>query len=116
MQLIAAVYLQYQEQVIILLLGYARIAVVFYLLPVLGERVLSNFIVKNVIILLVAVGLWPYFGEVKGEGAWFIVFFREFTTGLVIAVVLCTPFWIATALGELLDNQRGQPSVTVSIR
>lgn len=32
---------------------------------------------------------------------------KEFVVGLLLALTLCVPFWIAISIGELLDNQRG---------
>jgi type III secretion protein T len=78
------------------------------MLPALGERVLSNLIIKNTIIALTIIGLWPTFTTVvTPEQGWFILLIKEFVTGLILAVTLCIPFWIVTGLGEILDNQRG---------
>lgn len=52
-------YLYFQHNVMILMLAYARMAIVFYMLPILGERILANLIVKNTAIFFVIIGLWP---------------------------------------------------------
>lgn len=51
-------YLNFQSNVVIFVMAYARLAVVFYMLPVLGERVLSGLVIKNTLIssLLLASG------------------------------------------------------------
>jgi len=101
-------YLNFQSNVVIFVMAYARLAVVFYMLPVLGERVLSGLVVKNTLISLTVIGLWPYFQEViSPEQGWFILLVKEFVVGLLLALTLCVPFWIAISVGELLDNQRG---------
>jgi len=89
-------------------MSYARLSVVFYLLPILGERVLSGIVIKNTLIALTIIGLWPYFSHViEPEQGWFILLVKEFIVGLLLALTLCIPFWVATSIGELLDNQRG---------
>ena len=54
--LFAKLYLNFQYNVSILMLAYARLAIVFYMLPILGERVLANLNVKNTVIFLVSIG------------------------------------------------------------
>jgi len=89
-------------------MAYARLAIIFYLLPVLGERVLSGLVIKNTLITLTIIGLWPCFQEViSPEQGWFILLVQEFVVGLILAMTLCVPFWVAISIGELLDNQRG---------
>lgn len=101
-------YFYFQHNVMILMLAYARLAIVFYMLPILGERVLANLIVKNTAIFLVIIGLWPCVEASPatdlGGGT---VLAKELVVGLVLAVTLCLPFWMVIALGELIDNQRG---------
>ncbi|MCS3431540.1 type III secretion system export apparatus subunit SctT [Klebsiella sp. BIGb0407] len=101
-------YLNFQSGFVIFVMAYARLAVIFYMLPVLGERVLSGLVVKNILISLTIIGLWPCFQEViSPEQGWFILLVQEFVVGLVLSLTLCVPFWIAISVGELLDNQRG---------
>lgn len=101
-------YLNFQSNVVIFVMAYARLAVIFYMLPVLGERVLSGLVIKNILISLTIIGLWPSFQEViSPEQGWFILLVQEFVVGLLLALTLCVPFWIAISVGELLDNQRG---------
>lgn len=103
-----ALYLNFQHGVLIFAMAYARLAIVFYLLPVLGERVLSNLIIKNTIIGLIIIGLWPSFAQVLNpEQGWIILLVKESIIGLMLAITLCVPFWMVIDLGELLDNQRG---------
>ncbi len=105
---IFTLYLNFQHSILTLVFAYARLAIVFYMLPVLGERVLSNLIVKNTIIYLVIIGLWPYLDSpVAFEQGWLTVLVKEAIVGLMLALTLCLPFWLIIALGEILDNQRG---------
>ncbi|EPF1959013.1 type III secretion system export apparatus subunit SctT [Klebsiella aerogenes] len=106
--LFVALYLNFQHSVLTFVMVYARLAIVFYMLPVLGERTLSNLIIKNTIISLTIIGLWPCFETVlMPEQGWFFVLVKEFVVGLILAVTLCIPFWAVIGLGEILDNQRG---------
>lgn len=106
--LFVAFYLNFQHSVLTFVIVYARLAIVFYMLPVLGERVLSNLIIKNTIISLTIIGLWPCLGTILDpEQGWLIVIVKECIIGLILAFTLCMPFWIVIGLGEILDNQRG---------
>lgn len=106
--LIVAFYLNFQHSVLSFVMVYARLAIVFYMLPVLGERVLSNLIIKNTIISLTIIGLWPCFETIlDSEQGWLIILIKESIIGLILAFTLCMPFWIVIGLGEILDNQRG---------
>lgn len=106
--LFVAFYLNFQHSVLTFVIVYARLAVVFYMLPVLGERVLSNLIIKNTIISLTIIGLWPCFETmINPEQGWFIILIKESIIGLILAFTLCMPFWVVIGLGEILDNQRG---------
>ncbi|MBS0846927.1 type III secretion system export apparatus subunit SctT [Citrobacter sp. JGM124] len=101
-------YLNFQNGVLLFVMAYARIAIVFYMLPVLGERVLSGLVIKNTLITLTIIGLWPCSQLViSPEQGWFILLVQEVVVGLILAMTLCVPFWIAINIGELLDNQRG---------
>ncbi|NEG59851.1 type III secretion system export apparatus subunit SctT [Pantoea agglomerans] len=103
-----ALYLGFQHNISTFLMYFARLAVVIYMLPVLGSRVLSNLIIKNTIIALIIIGLWPCFGAViEPEQGEIVVLLKEFIIGLILAITLSLPFWIINSVGELLDNQRG---------
>lgn len=106
--LAVALYFQFQHCVVTFCLVYARFAIVFYMLPVLGERVLSNLIIKNTLITLTIIGLWPCFATISNpDQGWLILIIKECIIGLILAFTLCIPFWIVIGLGEIIDNQRG---------
>ena len=106
--LVVLTYLNFQHSVFIFVMAYARLATVIYILPVMGDRILANLIVKNMIVTMVILGLWPYFNEpVEPEQGWFIVLVKEFLIGLILAVLLSVPFWVINNIGEIIDNQRG---------
>ena len=105
---LTALYLAFQHHILIYVFAYARIAVVFYMLPALGGRILSNLIVKNTVVSLVIIGLWPCFSEtITLQEGWFFILVKEVLAGLILAMSLCLPFWVAIFVGELFDNQRG---------
>lgn len=106
--LFVALYLNFQHSVLTFVMVYARLAIVFYMLPVMGDRILSNLIVKNTIISLAIIGLWPCFQTTLiPEQGWLIILIKECVIGLILAMTLCLPFWVVIGLGEILDNQRG---------
>lgn len=106
--LFVAFYLNFQHSVLTFVIVYARLAIVFYMLPVLGERVLSNLIIKNTLISLTIIGLWPCFETIlEPEQGWLIIIIKECIIGLILAFTLCMPFWVVIGLGEIIDNQRG---------
>ncbi|ONC26344.1 EscT/YscT/HrcT family type III secretion system export apparatus protein [Burkholderia pseudomallei] len=91
-------------------IAYARIAPVFYLLPFLNDRVVVGATLKNTIIFVLIVGLWPAMPHVPADGGlavmlWLAV--KEASVGLALGVTLVLPFWVASAIAELIDNQRG---------
>ncbi len=89
-------------------IAYARVAPVFYLLPFLNDRTIVNGIVKNTIVFAIILGLWPSFAHPPLQGGALAgVALTEAAAGVVLGVALSLPFWVATAVGELIDNQRG---------
>lgn len=106
--LFISLFLQFQHGIMIFAMSYARIAILFYMLPILGERVLSGLVIKNTLIALVIIGLWPYLtNELNPEQGWLIILVKELIIGLFLAMTLCIPFWVVLSIGEFIDNQRG---------
>ncbi|KVD78017.1 type III secretion system protein [Burkholderia sp. ABCPW 14] len=99
----------FYREIGVLAIAYARIAPVFYLLPFLNDRVIVNTVLKNTIIFVVIGGLWSSMGHPHADSgaALLALAMQEATAGLVLGVTLSLPFWVATAIGELIDNQRG---------
>ncbi len=103
-----ALYFKFQHSILTYSYIYIRIAIVFFMLPVLGEKVLSNLIVKNVIVTLIILGLWPCFQNIiNPEQGWIMIIISESIVGIMLAFSLCVPFWVVIGIGEILDNQRG---------
>ena len=90
-------------------LAYARVAPVFYLLPFLSDRTIVSGVVRNTIVFTVIMGLWPDLPHLDpGSGGMLLMLgLREALAGLVLGITLALPFWVATVIGELVDNQRG---------
>lgn len=106
--LFVALYQNFQHGMLTFFVAYARLAIVFYTLPVMGERVLSNLIVKNSVVSLTIIGLWPCFEPLPlPEQGYLMILIKEGLVGLILAMTLCVPFWVAMGFGEILDNQRG---------
>lgn len=101
-------YFNFEKNIFHFFLVYARVAVIFFILPVFGSRVLSNVLVKNAITTLTIIGLWPVFDFSLIEPYDKILLIcNEFLIGLALALIVCIPFWVASTIGELIDNQRG---------
>lgn len=102
--------LRFYQELMAFAVAYARVAPVCYLLPFLNDRLLAGITLKNTLIFVIILGLWPVMDgsqRVNGTIALALLMFKEAGVGLLLAVALCGPFWVATAIGELIDNQRG---------
>ncbi|MGM7461791.1 type III secretion system export apparatus subunit SctT [Proteus mirabilis] len=103
------VLLQYiQSYLIDIFLLIARLFPIFMFIPFLNSRVLNSQLLKYIIIFYIALGIKPSI-TITGvlRETWAIVLISELIIGLVIGLLLATPFWIASAFGEFVDNQRG---------
>lgn len=91
------------------LLGVARLAPIFFMLPFLNSGVLTG-VPRQAVIVLVALGLHAYV-EVPvpslDSPAFLGLMLREAGIGVLLGVLLCWPFWVLHAMGNLIDNQRG---------
>ncbi|MEZ1316872.1 type III secretion system export apparatus subunit SctT [Pseudomonas fluorescens] len=91
------------------LLGFARLAPIFFMLPFLNAGVLTG-APRQAVILLVAAGFWASVGvplPTLDSLAFFGWLLREAGIGVMLGVLLCWPFWVLHAMGNLIDNQRG---------
>ncbi|CAI1903721.1 type III secretion system protein SpaR [Serratia quinivorans] len=102
---------QLNEWLVTLMLGWLRIAPLFFLLPFLNSKLIGSAVLKNCIIIYICLGMWPFFSDstekMQNISGWLHVMIYEFTIGLVLALFICLPFLIANIIGELIDNQRG---------
>jgi type III secretion protein T len=93
-----------------LALGYARLAPVFYLLPFLNGNLLGSPLLKNSLILLVSLGFalqQPELAQAAGPLVMLGLTVSETVIGLCMGVMMALPFWLAHAMGSIIDNQRG---------
>lgn len=90
-------------------IAYARVAPVFYLMPFLNDRVLGNGVIRNCLIVVVILGLRPALPppEATNIASLLGLCMSEAFVGITLGVTLALPFWVATGIGELIDNQRG---------
>ena len=111
------VLLQYiQSYLIDIFLLIARLFPIFMFIPFLNSRVLNSQLLKYIIIFYIALGIKPSI-TITGvlRETWAIVLISELIIGLVIGLLLATPFWIASAFGEFVDNQRGASIVRICV-
>ncbi|WP_338498031.1 type III secretion system export apparatus subunit SctT [Pseudomonas sp. WP18] len=91
------------------LLGVARLAPMFFMLPFLNSGVLTG-VPRQAVIVLVALGFWAYVGvpvPTLDSLAFLGLMLREASIGVLLGGLLCWPFWVLHAMGNLIDNQRG---------
>ncbi|WP_433739477.1 type III secretion system export apparatus subunit SctT [Pseudomonas putida] len=91
------------------ILGVARLAPIFFMLPFLNSSVLTG-AARQAVIVLVALGFWVYVGvplPTLDGVAFFGLLLREAGIGVLLGCLLCWPFWVLHAMGNLIDNQRG---------
>ncbi|WP_417328632.1 type III secretion system export apparatus subunit SctT [Escherichia fergusonii] len=90
-------------------LGYCRIAPVFFLMPFLSSGNISN-VIRHPLIMIVAWALAPHYQiDFLTLPALRLVMIiaGEISVGLLLAVLLVFPFWVFQAMGNFIDNQRG---------
>jgi len=91
------------------ILGVARLAPIFFMLPFLNSGVLTG-APRQAVIVVVALGFWAYVGVPLPalDGVAFLgLVLREAGIGVLLGCLLCWPFWVLHAMGNLIDNQRG---------
>ncbi|BBP60582.1 type III secretion system export apparatus subunit SctT [Pseudomonas sp. St316] len=91
------------------LLGVARLAPIFFMLPFLNSGVLTG-MARQTVIVLVSLGFLAYVGvptPALDSVAFLGLMLREASIGMLLGVLLCWPFWVLHAMGNLIDNQRG---------
>jgi type III secretion protein SpaR/YscT/HrcT len=93
-------------------LGSARIAPAFFMLPFFNNGVLTG-VVRQTAILVMAIGLWPHplssthVFETSNLAPFIAMLAGEAMIGIVLACLLSWPFWVFHAIGSFIDNQRG---------
>lgn len=90
-------------------LGYCRIAPVFFLMPFLSSGNISNMI-RHPLIMIVAWVIAPHYQiDFVSLPALRLVMIiaGEISAGVLLAILLVFPFWVFHAIGNFIDNQRG---------
>lgn len=91
--------------------GLPRIYLVFTILPVLSKKMLGGAMIRNGVILSLALFLYPINEAtmpVKIDVAGYVaLFLKEILLGIVMGFIATVPFWAAQGVGFLIDNQRG---------
>ncbi len=93
------------------LLGLPRFYIVFVIMPVLSKRFLGGGMIRNGVILSIALFLYPVnAGSIPAEMSnidYFSILLKETVLGIIIGYIATIPFWVAEGVGFLIDNQRG---------
>ncbi|AZC90111.1 SpaR/YscT/HrcT type III secretion system export apparatus protein [Pseudomonas carnis] len=88
---------------------FARLAPIFFMLPFLNSSVITG-APRNAVIILVGLALWPYTPSTVphlDSLGFYSLFLQEAGIGVILGCLLCWPFWVFHAMGNLIDNQRG---------
>lgn len=98
-------------------LACARIIPVVVFAPFFGAKIPSP--VKMGLVISLAVILLPYMvvnakGVPNFDLTYFILFFKEFLIGFVLAILISVPFYVALSAGSMIDFIRGSSSLQVS--
>lgn len=93
-------------------LMYARIVPIFFLFPILNNTAISALLIRNSIIFLIIVGLWPSIDTDLSISAfqssdYIVLVLKEAIIGASLGFILALPFWIFNALGAYIDVGRG---------
>lgn len=93
------------------LLGLPRFYTVFVIMPVLSKRYLGGGMIRNAVILSLALFLYPVnAGSLPVHLStidYFIILAKEMVIGMVMGYIATIPFWVAEGVGFFIDNQRG---------
>ncbi|WP_410751969.1 type III secretion system export apparatus subunit SctT [Citrobacter sp. U14242] len=104
------VYVLFHEYIVLIIIGLARILPITLFLPWFNSQILGGMIVKNVIMCFMIVGMLPILStqfSLAPTAPMLTIIIQEAIIGLICGICLAVPFWIALAIGEIIDNQRG---------
>ncbi|WP_161569659.1 type III secretion system export apparatus subunit SctT [Veronia nyctiphanis] len=92
-------------------LAMARILPSFFLVPVFNvaktNQLLTNGIALSASLMVADTLIEPLFSQRFSLFAIIFLTVKELFIGLIIAVILTSPFWIIDGMGTIFDNQRG---------
>jgi type III secretion protein T len=96
----------------------ARMLAMMAVFPVFDRLGVTGF-VRNSIAVVISIPLIPMIaahleGEQLGLGLIVALILKEVIVGLIVGVVLAVPLYAAEAAGDILDQQRGSSSATLS--
>ncbi|GAB1847320.1 type III secretion system export apparatus subunit SctT [Achromobacter xylosoxidans] len=108
--MIALSQLSFDQAMITMALGLARITPVLMFLPMLGEKPLGRGVLRTTLLTLITLGLLPCLAK-EGLDVTTLslpaTLLKEALVGLILGLMLGAPYFAATTFGEFLDNQRG---------
>ncbi|MEL7389114.1 MAG: type III secretion system export apparatus subunit SctT [Pseudomonadota bacterium] len=111
MEILVGLYLQFETYLLALLISIPRIYGFFTTVPILNAGVMPR-MARNAAILIMCLPIVPV-NLANADGidrtlatvAYF--FAKEFAIGFVFGYMIGWIFWMITATGDLIDNQRG---------
>jgi type III secretion system export apparatus protein len=92
------------------LLGMARIGMIFFFLPYLSSGAISSKVARTAVSVAVLIGMWPVTATAqipKDAVGMLFATGTEMLVGTAIGLLVSLPFHVFHALGAIIDNQRG---------
>jgi type III secretion system export apparatus protein len=105
-------FAELQERLATITLMYTRILPIFLLLPFFNNSAIGSVVVRNSIIFVLIIGLWPSLDTALPLSTLTLADIgalsaKEGLIGLSIGFTLALPFWIFSAFGAYIDVARG---------
>ncbi|MCZ8438930.1 type III secretion system export apparatus subunit SctT [Achromobacter xylosoxidans] len=102
--------LSFDQAMVTMALGLARVTPALMFLPMLGEKPMGRGVLRTTLLTLITLGLLPVLtGQNLDVTALSLpaTLLKEGLIGLILGLMLGAPYFAATTFGEFLDNQRG---------
>ncbi len=111
MEVLIGLFTQFETHLLTLLISIPRIYGFFVTAPILSPGAVPR-MARNAAILIMCLPIVPVnFGNADGIdrtlGSIGYIFAKEFAIGFVFGYLIGWIFWMITAVGDLIDNQRG---------
>lgn len=108
--MIALSQLGFDQAMVTMALGLARVTPALMFLPMLGEKPMGRGVLRTTLLALITLGLLPVLSRENVDVTALSLpatLLKEGLIGLILGMMLGAPYLAAMTFGEFLDNQRG---------
>lgn len=108
--MIALSQLGFDQAMVTMALGLARVTPALMFLPMLGEKPMGRGVLRTTLLTLITLGLLPVLSRENVDVTALSLpatLLKEGLIGLILGMMLGAPYLAAMTFGEFLDNQRG---------